>query len=436
MHLARVVCGVVMLLALGSSAVADAVTRLQPERLRATHEKIEALKTQRQEVKLASGYDDVRVLLHVHSHFSHDSRGTIEEIVAAAKEAGVRVILFSEHPASTYDYVEDGHRGEVDGVLLIPGAETSGFLAYPKQSVQDQKPDSPQAYCDLVRATDGMVFLCHLEERMDWEIDDLTGSEIYNTHADVKDEPRFMASLRNPVTMLTLLGAIKQYPQEVFGALLDYPADYLARYDELCQTTRLTGVSANDAHHNQGFRATVTEGGKVLLEDALDKKLAELDPDKITPLKLLVSGKQPGDVIFELDLDPYVRSFRHVSTHLLLDEVNEQSVREALKQGRAYVAFDWLADPTGFVFRADRGDKNWPIGSEVPLADGLRLRAEAPLEAQFKLVRNGEIVAEHEARTIDIPIDTPGVYRVEAWLTLAGEGRPWILSNPIYVRGQ
>ena len=65
---------------------------------------------------------------------------------------------------------------------------------------------------------------------------------------------------------------------------------------------------------------------------------------------------------------------------------------EALQAGRAYVAFDWIADPTGFVFRADRGDDTWPMGSEVPFAADLRLRAEAPLEGTFKLVRDGEVI--------------------------------------------
>jgi hypothetical protein len=415
-------------------AQADAIERMQLEKLRATHERIASLQSELRKVSLPSGYDDVRTLLHVHSAFSHDSRGTIEEIVAAAREAGVRVVMFNEHPASHYDYVKDGHRGEKDGVLLIGGAETNGYLAYPRRSIQQEKSESPQGYCDLVRSTDGQIFLCHLEERMDWEINGLTGSEIYNTHADFKDEARFVAALRSPAILLGLAPAVKQYPQEVFGALLDYPADYLKRYDQLCQKSRLTGVSANDAHHNQGFRAKLVEGGKVELLDALDKKLAVLDPQKVLPLKLLVSNRKPGDTIFEIELDPYVRSFRHVSTHLLLKEVTEESVRQSLVDGRAYVAFDWIADPTGFVLRADRGEQSWPMGSEVPLADGLELRSEAPLTGKFKLVRNGEIVAEHNGHALAYNVNQPGNYRVEVWLTLAGEDRPWILSNPIYVR--
>ncbi len=434
MHALRLLLAMLLFIALIRSATADALERMRLEKLQATHERIEALKKERHEVSLDSGYQDVRALLHVHSAFSHDSRGTIEEIIAAAKEAGVGVIMFSEHPASHYDYVIDGHQGFKDDVLLIPGAETEGYLAYPRHSIQAEPPTDKQAFADRVRKADGLIFLCHLEERMDWDIAGLTGNEIYNTHADFKDETKFIAALRSPLGLLTLATTVRRYPQEVFGALLDYPADYLKRWDELCQQARHTGVSANDAHHNQAYRGRITEDGKIQLEDALGQKLAKLDPNSIPPLKLLVGNKQPGDLIFELDLDPYARSFRHVSTHLLLSEVTAQDVWDALENSRAYVAFDWLADPTGFVYQAMQGDMRWPLGSEVPLGEGLRLQAEAPLVAHFKVIRNGDIVHEADSRAIDVPIDQPGVYRVEAWLTLAAEPRPWILTNPIYVR--
>ncbi len=413
---------------------AGAIDRLRPDNLRAVHETIEALKLQRREVTLRGGYDDVRSLLHVHSAFSHDSRGTIEEIIAAAKAANVRVIMFSEHPASSYDYFIDGHRGFKDGVLLIPGAETGGFLAYPRQSIQNQKTDNPQAFADLVRATGGLAFVCHLEDRMDWEIASVTGMEIYNTHADFKEETRLQAAFRAPLTLLSLAGTLKQYPQEVFGALLDYPADYLKRYDQLCQIAPHTGIAGNDSHHNQVYRARILDNGGVLVEDILGTEIVTLNPEKLPPIKLLTTGKKPGDLIFNIELDPYVNSFRHVSTHLLLTEISEAEVRHTLSVGRVYVAFDWIADPTGFVYRAERGSDNWPIGSEVAFEEGLHLRAEAPLEGNFKLVRDGEVVFSKSSPAIDFLVDRPGVYRVEVWLKLADEDRPWILSNPIYVR--
>lgn len=420
----------------GQRVLADAVDRLRPEKLQALHEAIESLKSQKQKVSLVSGYQDVRAVIHAHSGFSHDSRATIDEILAGAKEAGVRVIMFSEHPSNKYNYFVDGHRGTKQGVLLIPGAETGGFLAYPRTDVQSRKTDSPQAFADLVRSTGGLVFLSHLEERMDWDIANLTGTEIYNTHADVKNETRFMKSLYSPLTMISLANSIKQYPQEVFGALGDYPADYLQRYDQLCQKARLTGVAANDSHHNQVFRIKVVGGGAVQLEDALGEVIAKLDPEKFLPIKLLSAGKKPGDVIFELDLDPYGRSFRHVSTHLLLTEVNEQAVWDAISAGRAYVAFDWLADPTGFVYQAELGKQTWQVGSEVPLQTGLQLHAQAPYAGRFRLICDGKEVCSSQGPEFSYAVHDAGVYRLEMWLTLAGEERPWILTNPIYVRAK
>ena len=146
MAIARFLVAVVLAGTLSPSVWADAVERMGMEKLRATHERVESLKKELRKVTLESGYDDVRALLHVHSAFSHDSRGTIDEIVAAAKKVGVRVIMFSEHPANHYDYVNDGHRGLKDGVLLIPGAETKGFLAYPKRSIQNEKSEGPQEF--------------------------------------------------------------------------------------------------------------------------------------------------------------------------------------------------------------------------------------------------------------------------------------------------
>ncbi len=224
--------------------------------------------------------------------------------------------------------------------------------------------------------------------------------------------------LASPMGMLKMGPAVKDFPQETFAALQDYPADYLKRYDQLCPEEHLTGVSANDAHHNQAYKATIVEGGKLHLVDALDKTVAKLDPEKIPPLKLLVGNKQPGDTVFEIDLDPYERSIHHVSTHLLMHVLTEDNVWEALRAGRAYVAFDWIADPSGFVFQAEAAGKTFPMGSDVPLSADLHLKAEAPLESTFKLIRNGEPLTEQTTTAIDIPIDKPGVYRVEVWQTL------------------
>ena len=419
---------------LSSVAFADGLEKLKAERLEAVRLSVESLRQQRVDVPRTDGYQEHRANLHVHSHWSHDSVGTIEEIVAAAKRTGTSVVMFSEHPADHYDFFVDGHRGLRDGVLLIPGAEMNGFLAYPTFSLRGVTPTSPQELSDLILGRDGQAFVSHPEERMDWEIQGVTGMEIYNTHADFKDEKNMISALKNPFRMIQLSELIRKYPQECFAALQNYPADYLKRWDELCLKAPHTGVSANDAHQNVGFVIRWTEGEKGQLEDALGEKLIEMDLAFLPNSENLRKDKKPGDPIFSMYLDRYENSLRHVATHLLLKEQSEQSVRECLEAGRAFVAFDWMADSTGFDFFATTKTTRHTMGSEFEFAEPLQFQAIAPLPVHWKLFRNGTVVAESDGREATFAANSDGVYRCEAWLEIAGEPMLWILSNPIYVR--
>jgi hypothetical protein len=220
------------------------------------------------------------------------------------------------------------------------------------------------------------------------------------------------------------------------AALFDYPADYLRRYDQLCQKSRLTGIGANDAHHNNALRAVVTEDGQLQLIDALGEKRGKINPKKLPILKpFLKSNLKKGDVAIQLDLDPYERSLRHVCTHFFMKELTEKAVRETMVSGRVYVSFEWVADPTGFNFQAVRGPDVFEMGSEVPLGSGVTLRAVAPLPSRFRLIRDGREVHSVLGRAYEHPVKEPGIYRLEVWLNLAESPQIWILSNPIYVRG-
>jgi hypothetical protein len=53
---------------------------------------------------------------------------------------------------------------------------------------------------------------------------------------------------------------------------------------------------------------------------------------------------------------------------------------------------------------------------------------------KWKVVRNGKVIAETEGRDLQLAVMEPGNYRVEAWLSIAGESTIWVLSNPIYIR--
>lgn len=414
-------------------AADQALSRFTAEQLEAVHQARLRLASERRDLKRSGQWKEYRANLHVHSAFSHDSRGTIDEIVTAAKAAGTHVLMFTEHPADHYDFVKDGHQGMRDGVLLVPGAEMKGLLVYPRQSVRGLDSGTPQEFSDLVRGRDGLTFLCHLEERMDWEIRGLTGVEIYNTHADFKDEKKMMAAMRNPLWLLNTAELLRKYPQEAFSALHDYPDDYLKRWDELCERTPHTGVSANDAHQNVGLTIRQAEGNKAQVEDALGKKLVELDAAAIVALRPEVKDAKIGEVLFQMRLDPYENSLRHAGTHLLMTELTREAVWEALQEGRAFVAFDWIADSTGFDFFAEAAGKRHDMGSRIKRVDDLKLKGRAPHAAHWKIHRNGKRHADITGADFETLVTEPGHYRAEVWLDLAGEERIWILSNPIYI---
>jgi hypothetical protein len=415
-------------------ARADALAKLKLEKLEVVHKAIQALRLDWQKLRRPGPYKEFRANLHVHSLLSHDSRGTLDEIVKAARATGTQLLMFTEHPSERYDYFKDGHHGTRDGVLLIPGAETNGFLVYPTQSLRGLATGTPQEFCDLVRSRGGLVFLSHLEERMSWEIRGLTGTEIYNTHADFKEEKDLIAALRNPLWLIRAVDCFQKYPQESFSTLEKYPAAYLRRWDQLCAKAPHTGVAANDAHQNVGLVIRLAQGEKAGFEDALGKKLFELDLKALPVLQPLRKDKQAGDILFQIRLDPYENSLRHVGTHLLLTELSQKAVWEALEAGRAFVAFDWLADSTGFDFVVLSGLRRYVMGSRLPWDKELKLHAEAPLSAQWKLIRGGKVIAESTGRRFATTVAEPGNYRIEAWLTIAGEKMIWILSNPVYIR--
>ena len=429
--MARIVC----LAAIGTSVAGaeDAIDRLALERVAQVHEAVEVLAAARNPVERAGGLGEYRCNLHVHSAFSHDSRGTIESIVAAAKRAGTDALLFTEHPAAHYDFVADGHTGLVDGVLLVPGAETKGCLVYPRTSVPEHDALGSQDLVRRVRAGDGMTFLSHLEERMDWNLEGLTGSEIYNTHADAKEETRLYQMMKNPLWLVQAKKVLDAYPQEALAAIFDPPTDYLKRFDELCAVSPHTGVSANDAHENVGLRITLLEGDKVRIADALDEELTVLDRGIVAAFTPIPTDAKPGDLVFKLQLDPYEQSLRHVGTHVLATELSRDAIQEGLVKGRAFVAFDWIADARGFDFHAEEGEIRREMGSHVALSGKPVLRGRAPLSGHWKVVNRGEIVHEADGTALEYAPTAPGNHRVELWLDVAGRPLPWVLANPIYV---
>jgi len=417
------------------------IERLQPERLRAVNEGRLRYQRFRHQVSLETGFRDFRGVMHAHAEDSTHTGGTRPELLAAAQQTGVKIVMLTDHVRPPSDFIKDSWRGLREGVLFIPGAESEGFLVYPQRSIIDAHINKTfktrEDYIKLVKAGGGNIFLSHVEEKDNWATDKLDGLEIYNHHTDFADEGDFMKWLRgsftNPDQLKQLEQALAQYPMEVFGSSQDYLEQIIAKWDRDLQSHRLTGVSANDCHHNQVF--TIKAAGP----DAIEINVVGDPPRKVTTeqsprVAEMLTGKKAGEVIAKLDFDPYERSLSYVTTHVLLRELNEDSVRQALRQSRAYVSHDWLCDPTGFAFIVEaNGKRTGVMGDEVKIANGMKLRLEAPAAGLIKLFRNGRPIHQAESDKLSFAIDGPGVYRAEVWLELDGEMRPWIYANPIRV---
>lgn len=226
---------------------------------------------------------------------------------------------------------------------------------------------------------------------------EVAGMEIYNIHEN--------GSRRNSYFQwINFLFHRIAYRDLFFFHLWELTPERIETWDRTLQGRRIVGVAGNDAHQNVG----------IILQTA------------------------SGQAVFSILVDPYLHSLGFVSNHLTAPqglEPSEANVVRLIEEGALYVAFGRIADPTGFTFHAEMGDRNFPMGSTAPV--GSRLVLQSPIPVKFRLLRDGVTIQELEGRRFLATAEAPGVYRLEAHLLEPPRllrGKPWILANPIFVR--
>jgi hypothetical protein len=391
--------------------------RLSPQRLERFDQDRAALAKRIRRVDVP--YPFVRGTFHMHSELSHDSRGKVSEIIAAAKATGTKIVGFTEHPSQRIDVIEANVKGWRDGVYFLAGTESHNELFWPGR----------EGEADL-------RFVSHPEEVPAFERARYDGMELYNTHSDALDEPLkalFAAILLN-------LPAVKAHPEAAFESFLDYPGAFLSRFDRLTREGPFVGIAANDCHQNVRLRLQALPDGSVEATDADSDRVWKDDGLKAAMLRAAFgqSGvpEQPV-VLTDMQFDPYETGMRHVGTFLQIGQISEKSVRHALRTGRVIIGFEIIAPLPSFGFWVEAGAKPvGTVGDHVPWRPGLVLRCALPAEADIRIVRDGRtlIEAQDDRHAVkDIPA---GAYRLEAFITLAGERWPWVISNPIYVMNE
>ena len=314
------------------------VQRMAPLRLKAAHEDV--LRIQRSRRSLPGRRserlpgDPSRSCRGLVAH-GRDPAGD-----AGRGEAGRRdAILLTDHYRPPRDFVNESWRGLREGVLFIPGSEERGFLLYPAHSIMDRMNEPLPEFIQAVRADGGLIFLSHIEERPDHSMAGLDGMEIYNRHADAKKDAAgllaLVLKLTSPSSLKELQDLLRDYPDELFAFQVEYPALYLAKWDRETAGRRLTGVAANDCHHNMVMVVKMASSETVKVGTIVDKDedMRSISATLRPGIRELTRGHQPGDILARVDLDPYHRSFRNVCTHILAPELTEPAIREALRAG-------------------------------------------------------------------------------------------------------
>lgn len=396
------------------------------------------LRAKRIAVTLDDGWNEYRGACHNHSELSHDCEVTFPQVLQAAKEAGLDFIFMADHCIDGKADYSLGWKGDHDGVLFVQGFEMAqGFMPWglPNDTILDNNQD-PRERAKRIHELGGLLFFAHPEEERLWDLPELTGMEIYNIHADFEEG---LVALLPDLTL-----NLRAYPDQTLRLIFDRQNDILARWDELNKSRKIVGIAANDAHQNNGLRGYYTAKNTFLL-----RTTAKEDDDSVlrewplnfftrTALRLFPGKLEPGKQLFRVDFDPYKQSLRFVNTHLLARECTEPALLDALRQGRCFVAFDMIADARGFVYCAETaapdGSPNRAVmGESIPLAPGLKLKAQAPHECRFRLRCDGTAVQEAEGASFEYEPVKPGKYRVEAELLILGEWTPWVYTNPIEV---
>ena len=372
-------------------------------RLKHLRNTIQQLSSQRLAPDTANGYTDYKGVIHVHTSLGGHSTGTFAELIAGAKANGLDFVIMTEHPQAEFDTAAMTLNGVHAGVLFVNGSEVSTtdgdrLLLIPGPANLDER-RATKEFIDQQHASHGLAFAAYPTDSQTWRANAVDGVEVYNLFTNTKQ-------INRAVTFFDGLWSYRSYPDLMFANFFARPNENLQRWDAAISSSnrKLVAIAGNDAHSNVGFG----------LADS--------------------SGKQ----IFGVKLDPYERSFRTVRTHVLIKKdqtLMRESLLEAISLGHCYLSFDIFSEATGFEFRVL--PSNEIMGDETAFKSDLELMAKAPLASRFVLLKNGLPVVELSGANARFPVSGPGSYRIEVYLDslpAPATGKPWIISNPIYVR--
>ena len=335
--------------------------------------------------------------LHFHTRYS-DGSDSMQSVIRQAKMCALDFLVVTDH--DTMQARTDGWEGWHYGVLNIVAVEITSIkghcLALGLENCEGLEQMSPPDYLKEVRARKALSFVAHPSCRPRpnfkiragpwsyWDCPDFDGIEVWSYMHDWMAEVSLSTLLRR---VLNPLGLISGPEPEL-----------LERWDSLGAERKVVGIGGTDNH-------------------------ARNLPFRTIPLYLL-------------KVLPYRFAFQTIRTHVLSEEFAGEDqedihkVISALRDGHCYLAYDYLASSSGFLFRGEMLGKDLLMGDETVYQNSCHFLVRSPVVAELSLLRDGEVFASAEGKSLEVTVDGPGVYRVEARLQTS----PWVFTNPIYLR--
>ncbi|HEV8130788.1 MAG TPA: hypothetical protein VGQ81_06025 [Acidobacteriota bacterium] len=326
-----------------------------------------------QSADTAAGWLDLKGAIHVHTAAGGHSRGTLDDVVEAARRTKVDFVIVTEHPR-THGYVASYQTQPDERPILIFGEEreeqSGRALVVPFVSRKEE----------LRVATHWMSLPAE------------TVAEIINLHEEADSVSRWKSGF-------FLLGSLPGYSRYFLFPVQRVFRDKLEQWDNILKQRQVSVVGGNDAHANVGLRLEYSS----------------------------------GHALMDWTIDPYAASFAYLSTHVLLPgstTIDPDAILAAISQGSSYVSFDFLHDPKGFTLVAGTAwTRRAPVGTE--------LRVVSPVACRIRVYHDGKKFREiGPAREMQFFAAEPGAYRAELYLPQLGgwaEQNPWIISNPIFI---
>ena len=194
------------------------------------------------------------------------------------------------------------------------------------------------------------------------------------------------------------------------ASLLDRPVDVMGRWDGETARRSVLGIAGHDAHGGP------LEGGGGRMASVLGIPSYEA-AFRAFGIRAVVSSELTGRASDDAEL-----------------------VVGAIRGGRVFTAVDAVAGPAFVDYRATAGGESATMGETLPFERDARLtvRATVPEGGRLVALRDGREFAESASGELDAAAESPGAYRIEVRAP-ASPGTPpvpWIVTNPIYLRGQ